>query len=664
MRLLTFLFALFLTLQVTAAPLDPTKFTEPVRVACIGDSITFGSGITNGRTYPAQLQDLLGDNWTVRNFGLSGRTLMRSGDRPYWKEPTLQQARNFLPDAVIILLGANDTKPHNWVHKEQFEKDYRDLVAVFQKLTSQPRIFVCRPIPVIGEGNFGINEPAVQEEIAIIDRIAHDLQIDLIDLHAPLEGKDDLIPDRVHPNSEGAGIMAETVALSLSGAAEPSATLLRLHRLFSDHAVLPRDVAVPILGVSTPGDSITVRFAGQSHTTTAQADGHWQVDLRPLTANAEGQTLEVSGNRHLAVHDLLVGDVWLASGQSNMERQLGPRGGQKPILGWREAAATAELPQFREFHLGHRLSDRPLDDVEIGEWAVCSPSSAPQFGAVSFFFGRSLLSAIDVPVGIIHSAWGGTLAEAWTSQEAIQRLQKMEGSTDIPAARREIDRPSVLFNGMIAPLPPFPIKGVLWYQGESNNPHPALYRQLLPNLIADWRDQWKQPDMPFLVVQIAPNERMSPELREAQYQTVQETPFTALIVTTDVGDAKDIHPAAKAPVGERLALAARALAYNDPLEYSGPVAKTLKADGSQLVLQFDHAAGLKALGGPLKGFELAGSDGSFHPATGSIDGNQLRLSSPEVANPVSVRYGWAAVPDANLINGAGLPASPFRMTLP
>ncbi|GAA5481638.1 GDSL-type esterase/lipase family protein [Haloferula sargassicola] len=826
-RLTALALSLF-SLVLRAETLDPHDFSEAIRVACVGDSITAGSGTRDGRTYPVQLQEMLGPNWDVRNFGVSGRTLMRSGDYPYWKESAYQQAMDFRPDAVVILLGANDTKPHNWRHKEAFAKDYHELVKSFAELSSKPRIYVCRPVPVVGDGNFGINEPAIQEEIAIIDRIAGEMKLELIDLHAPLEGKPELIPDRVHPDNAGSGVMAQTVAVALSGSVEPAETLVQLNSLFRDHAVLPRGVELPVWGISAPGSKLTVSFAGQEKSGTAGEDGRWTVTLDPLEADSEPSQLTVSGNRTVTVDDLLVGDVWLASGQSNMERRLGLQDGQKPIIGWEEAVRTAELPLLREYHMPRVISDAPVRD-ERGGWVVCTPETAEDFSAVGFFFGRDLQRNLNIPIGIIHSSWGGTRAEAWTSIGALktmpdfaEQIRQMEagidhqqlvdqwiarhdpgsskpgwsaveiaepnawkveelplqfeksdlgiddgivwfrreielsaddaarqarlklgriddqdvvwingreiGSTGIWTAprdyavppgvlkegrnviavritdtgglggwmdgadalkletgehahslsgpwqtrvgvdfrktpmsllaAREVDQPARLFNGMIAPLPPFPIKGVVWYQGESNNDNPAQYRRLLPTLIGDWRDQFQQPDLPFYVVQIAPHRDMTPQLRDAQLQAVRATPHAALVVTTDVGDAGDIHPADKQPVGHRLALAARALTYGEKIEYSGPQFRHMSADGPKAVLHFDHAGGLRSEGA-LKGFEIAGRDGPFFPASAEIRGETVVVGNPEVSEPAAVRYGWSHVPEANLTNGAGLPASPF-----
>ncbi len=632
-------------------PVKPSDYKAPVRLACVGDSITQGSGAAKGMSYPAQLQELLGGAWLVKNFGVSGRTLMRSGDFPYWNEAAFKQAQEFEPNVVVIMLGTNDTKPHNWAHKDEFEKDYRDLVNTFQDLKSKPRIFLCRAVPVPGAGNYGINEAGIQEQILIVDRLAHELKTGVIDMHAALADKAALLPDRVHPNTEGAGEMAKAAFQVLTGT-DPS-KIVRPNALFHSGAVLQRGVELPVWGTAGDGMKITVQFAGQNVTTTASR-GKWMVKLKPLSASAEPRVMKITSSSTIAIENILVGDVWLASGQSNMERQLGPRGGQQEIIGWREAAAAANFPLIREFKLPGKFSSTPIEDTQA-QWAVCTPENAPNFCAVGFYFARVLQPKIGVPIGIIHSSWGGTVVEAWTSAEALK-----EQGVEVAEAKNQ-NSPAALYQGMIAPLLSFPIKGVIWYQGESNRTKAREYRDRFPAMIADWRKRWNSPKLPFLFVQVAPYKEMPPEVREAQFLTLTKSANTAMVVTTDVGDEKDIHPTNKEPVGIRLSLAARALAYGEKIEWSGPLYQSMKISGDRVGLTFTHVGkGLEAKGGELKGFTIAGADGKFVPATAVIQGSGVIVTSKEVPEPKAVRYGWANVPDVNLFNRDGLPASPFR----
>jgi sialate O-acetylesterase len=468
--------------------------------------------------------------------------------------------------------------------------------------------------------------------------------------------------------------------------------------LFSDNAVLQRDRKVPVWGTAADGEKVTVEFAGQKVETIAK-DGKWTVELQPMPASAEPRSMTISGNNTITASNILVGEVWLCSGQSNMEWAL------KNSTGGPETVAASEDPQLRMMRLPHRASDEPQSTFDA-KWNACTPASVPGFSAVAYHFGRDLRKSLGVPVGLIGSYFGGTPAEAWTDKTTLAESPELKTILDAQARKEaefdpvkmeetnrknqadyeaalakataegtkkpnkpavllppKIDhrRPIGLYNSMIAPLQPYTIRGVIWYQGESNAGAPVLYRKLFPAMIASWRQQWGQPDMPFLFVQIAPHKSMNPGIREAQLLTWKSTPHTAMAVTTDVGDAEDIHPRSKDPVGLRLALAARALAYGEKLEYSGPEYDSMSVSGNRAVIHFKHTgSGLVAKDGDLRGFFLASADGNFRPAKAEIKGDTVEVFSDEVPVPAAVRYGWSNVPDVNLTNKEGLPASPFR----
>lgn len=470
------------------------------------------------------------------------------------------------------------------------------------------------------------------------------------------------------------------------------------HFLFSDNAVLQRDKNVPVWGTAAEGEKVTVEFAGRKLETVAK-DGRWRVEFPPMPASSEPRTMTFSGNNSVTASNILVGEVWLCSGQSNMEWAL------KNSNGGAEAVAASADPQFRLMRIPHRASDEPQATANA-TWNECSPASVPGFSAVGYHFGRDLRKALRVPIGLIGSYFGGTPAEAWTDRKTlaenpdlktILKAQakketgfdpiKMEetnrkNQADYEAALAKataegtkkpnrppvllppkIDhrRPSGLHNGMIAPLQPYALRGVIWYQGESNNDAPLLYRKLFPAMIAAWRNQWQHGEFPFLFCQIAPFRSMGPGIREAQFLTWKSTPNTAMVVTTDVGDAEDIHPLDKKPVGKRLALAARALAYGENLEYSGPEFDAMTVRQDRAIIHFKHTGGgLVAKDGDLKGFFIADADGNFQPAKAEIRGETVEVFSNEVPAPAAVRFGWANVPDLNLYNKEGLPASPFR----
>lgn len=473
----------------------------------------------------------------------------------------------------------------------------------------------------------------------------------------------------------------------------------KLASVFTDHMVLQRELPVPIWGTGTAGDSVTVEFAGQTVTGKVGENGRWQVILKSLPASAEGRSLVVkSKSTPVTLNDVVVGEVWLASGQSNMEWALyGAANSGTAISNATDAA-------LRLFTVRQVVGEKPLTTV-TGEWNQCAPQVAKNFSAVGYFFGRDLRKALGVPVGVICSAWGGTVAIAWTSRPALEaepllkrRIEehdqniasydaakeeasyqgalvkhqaaveqaKAEGR---PAPKAPVKRPAPtptrnspyrLYNGMIAPLVPLAFRGVIWYQGESDAGQSEQYRLLFPTLIKNWRHDFGR-EFPFLFVQIAPHNSMPAEIRDAQLHTWRTVPNTAMAVITDWGNPKDIHPRDKEPVGARLALAARAVAYGEKIVYSGPVFESVKFDGARAILSFQHVGGgLVAKGETLTGFTMAGADKKFVPATAVINGQQVIVTSPQVERPVAVRFGWSNVPEGNLFNQEGLPASPFR----
>ena len=468
------------------------------------------------------------------------------------------------------------------------------------------------------------------------------------------------------------------------------------HPLFTDGAVLQRGVSLPVWGTAKAGEKVTVELCGQSATAVADADGKWMVKLGKCAAGGPFKMV-IRGENTITLNDVCVGEVWVCSGQSNMEFGLAGAENGKDVL-----PGCAD-PQLRLFHVPKNVAEQPQSTVKAS-WRVCGPQTAGGFSAVGYFFARDLRKAINVPVGMIESDWGGTYAETWTDHATLEKVlpeafarqaeslkgydaakakaryeadmakykiaaakAKAEHKPEPRAPRMQQDprtspnQPSVLFNGMIAPLLPYPICGAIWYQGESNNGRQKEYQMLFPAMIGNWRKVWGCGAFPFFFVQIAPHKDMSPELREAQLISWQKTPNTAMAVITDHGTPLNIHPPAKEPVGGRLALAARALAYGEKLEYSGPVFKTLKVSGDKAVLSFDHlGGGLLAKDGALKGFTIAGADKKFVAATATIEGDTVVVTSAEVKSPVAVRFGWANVPEVNLFNKADLPATPFR----
>lgn len=489
---------------------------------------------------------------------------------------------------------------------------------------------------------------------------------------------------------------------ALLAAAPAARAEVRPHNLFSDHMVLQRDREVPIWGTARDGERVTVKLNGRSASTTAR-DGRWMVRLKPMKAGGP-HTMTISGDNRITIQDLLIGEVWIASGQSNMQWTVRQSADPDRVL------AGADQPKIRLFDVPRKAADTPQDQVDA-RWTLSNRETVANFSAVAWHFGVNLQKSLGVPVGLINTSYGGTPAEAWTRHEVLASTPGLEGvlqrydavlrgypaqyaayraaltkhrfdsararaegrpvppAPRMPSGPQNPQRPSGLYNAMIKPLIPYAFRGAIWYQGESNAGRAHEYFTLFPVMIRNWRDDWGQGDFPFLFVQLAPfmkkksepGESSWAELREAQRQTVKTTPNTAMAVITDVGDEDDIHPRQKGPVGERLAFAARRLVYGEEIPYSGPDPRLVELGNGQAVIHFDHTAGgLEARGGELTGFTIAGADGRWRPATARIEGNRVIVRSSEVPEPVAVRYGWADFPQGNLWNRAGLPASPFR----
>jgi sialate O-acetylesterase len=466
---------------------------------------------------------------------------------------------------------------------------------------------------------------------------------------------------------------------------------VRMPGLFTDHMVLQQQKPIPVWGWAEDGEEVTVEFRKQKVSTVAKG-GKWMVRLKAERAGGPDR-LVITGGTRVEVQDVLVGEVWVCSGQSNMEWPLSRSFEPQADI------QSATNPMIRLFTVPKVRAKVPAADV-AASWKECSPDTAKDFSAVAFYFGRSLQSARRVPVGLIHTSWGGSPAEVWMREEVLaaspdyqrdildaypaawRNYQRQLAAFEQEKAELEkqgkktdkrppwpIWRPTELYNGMIAPLIPYAIRGAIWYQGESNAGRAYQYRSLFADMIQNWRQDWGQGNFTFLAVQLAPymkiqeqpTESSWAELREAQLLATRTLPNVGMAVITDIGDPVDIHPTKKAPVGERLALAARRIAYGERIVHSGPVYTRMQVLGPKAVLHFRHTgSGLEARGGELKGFAICGPDRHFVWAKAEIKGRRVEVSSPEVSRPMAVRYGWADCPVVNLWNKDGLPAAPFR----
>ena len=434
---------------------------------------------------------------------------------------------------------------------------------------------------------------------------------------------------------------------------------VKLPALIGDHMVLQQGKPVPIWGWADKGEEVTVTVDNQKQTTKAGDNGCWKVTLKKMKPGKPLEmTIKGSSGNSITLKNILVGEVWVCSGQSNMEMGIGMCNDAQQEI------AAANYPEIRLFLVTKAKAEQPATDVQA-TWAPCSPQSVAAggwggFSAAAYYFGREINKELKVPIGLIDTAWGGTPAEFWTSRKALEANPVLK-----PLAQGEA---SCLYNGQLAPLIPYAIQGAIWYQGESNLQRAFEYRTLFPAMIANWRADWGQGDFPFGFVQLAPyryndqDPANFAELCEAQFMTLKKVPNTGMAVTLDIGDVKDIHPRNKQDVGKRLALWALAQVYHKKLVYSGPIYKSMTARGKQIKLQFDHCGGGLSTsdGKPPADFTIAGADQKFLPAKAEISGNTIIVSNDEIAAPVAVRYAWYDTAQPNLINKEKLPASSFR----
>lgn len=469
---------------------------------------------------------------------------------------------------------------------------------------------------------------------------------------------------------------------------------IRLPAIISDNMVLQQKSKVAVWGWADPGEKVTITSTWDKKTTTVTTgtDGKW---LTYISTRAAGgpYTLTFTASNTLQVKNILLGEVWLASGQSNMEFFVAKTRSSSytGVIDYENEIKAANFPNIRQIDVGNKNAGEPQADFK-GDWKVCSPQTVDTFSAVAYYFAKKLHQQTGFPIGIINSTWGGTTAESWMKREVLMAdtgftrlveqydqqvaayppaLEKYNTAMVTWRADTTTTKPSPpvkpnpdkapvrLYNAMIAPLVPYTLKGIIWYQGENNAPRAKQYQTLFPALISNWRGDFKNEKLPFYFVQISPHRSQNARIREAQLMTYHNVPNTGMVVTTDNGDSLDIHPRNKKLVGERLSLWALHNDYGKKLEYSGPLYKSIKIKGDKIIISFNHAAKLVSPEG-LKEFTIAGADQKFVPAKAVIENNKVVVSAENIKQPVAVRYAWRNVPRADLFNDAGLPASPFR----
>lgn len=686
MKRLTLLLMMFLMVLMAFAD-------GRIKVACVGNSVTWGYGLTNREAdcYPVQLQRMLGDKYDVRNFGHSGSTLLSHGHRPYIDQKEYKEALAFKADRVIIHLGLNDTDPRNWPeYAEEFNANYIELVNSFRKVNPKAQIWVCLMSPIFErhprfESGTRDWHSLIQQHIK---QVATAENLPLIDLYTPLHNRPDLFADALHPNAEGAKIIAETVYKAMTG----NYGGLSLAPLYTDGMVMQRNEPIIFRGSANAKMVVKVSFDGQNQSTTAADDGTWSVNFPARKAGGPYKAIVAAGKERLTLKDIYVGEVWLCSGQSNMELPI-----SAVQSGKQDLAEAGSQPLIHLFNMSTRYptnavswSEAVCDSVNrhqlmrVGPWRNCSAESLSGFSAVAYHFAKGLADSLQVPIGVICNAVGGTTTESWIDRSTLEKdfpailrdwyhgdfgmkwareraLQNIANSKN--PLQQHPYAPAYMFETAMTPLLGYTLRGIVWYQGESNAHNIELHERLFPLLEKSWRNFFQQKNMPFYFVQLSSlNRRSWPRFRDSQRRMALGLEHTWMTVTSDLGDSLDVHYTNKKPVGERLAMQVLHHSYGHDIVSEGPVIERVESVDGGLLLTFSNAKELHFMGNRLIGFELAGADGIYHEAQATIEnGYQVRVSCGSVvAHPVSVRYGWQPFTRANLVNEKGLPCSTFE----
>lgn len=671
----------------------PLSARRTIKVACVGNSITYGTGVANREqnAYPVVLQRLLGKGYQVENFGKPGATLLRHGHRPYFDQPEFRAALQFRPDIAVIHLGINDTDPRNWPnYRDEFIPDYLALIDSLRAANPKVRILVARLTPIgVDHPRFDSGTRKWREEVSqAVQQVADIAHVEWIDFYAPLVAHPDWMPDAVHPDARGAAVLAKVAYSGITGRYGG----LQLPPVFADNMVLQRGMSFYMKGKADAGETVVVRLGGKELARgVTDARGVWNVRIPALTA-VDSTTFTVStARRTLTFHNVAIGEVWLCSGQSNMAFKLR-----------QSSDAAHDLPKAtdRGLRLYHMQPRWETDNVEWdsaavdsvsrlqyyrpSRWVASSPQSAADFSAVAYYMGRMLCDSLRVPVGLICNAVGGTPIESWIDRPTLEEyypqvlrhwknndfvMDWVRGRAAKNLARRPGGRhpyhPAYCFETGMVPLLDFPLRGVAWYQGESNAHNPDSWRFDL--LARSWRMRTGDISLPFYIVQLSGIERPSwPWLRNTQRLAQRSVFATQMVVTSDLGLRHDVHPPYKRPVGERLAQSMLRHTYGRSTAPVSPeVGQQSSVKDDRVELDLREAQGLHGSDGqPLRGFEIAGADELFYPATVQLDAEgKVQLRSPEVAKPCYVRYGWQPFPIGNVVNEAGLPLGTFRIRL-
>lgn len=684
-----------------------TVNAEKIRIACIGDSITYGSGIKDrNSTYPALLQKLLGDQYEVKNFGNPGRGIIKSskrgsGMRAFIFQKEHKAALDFKPHYVICNLGINDIDACRQGKWDEFTPDYIDLINAYNALPLKPKIFIWNKLAPLEEAHrcFKWTEPFSMR--LHLNEIIRQSGVFSIDMFSPMIGRPGLfLADAIHPNAAGAKVIADETFRLLIPHLKNDLGGLKLPYVFTDNMVLQRNKPINVFGSANPGQKVKVDFSGMSKTAVSSEHGKWSVSFPEQKAGGPFK-MSISAEKTITLKNIMIGEVWISAGQSNMRWTLA-----------QSASGKSEIPQStnKNFRLLNRsktinsklkwtkteIAQSNVNDIYSGSWEESSPESSKAFSGVAYYFGKELQNKLNIPVGIINVPIGGTICEAFTSEEAllkndILRAQiasnkiwmeneavsqwcRQRASLNLTEWRKDPSsqmpghqfQPGFLYEAAIQALTQFSIRGVIWYQGESNaskadnkTAMPKEYCKAgLNTLIADWRARWNE-ELPFYFVQLPGLNRNWMEFREVQLEVFKETKNSGMVVSTDLGHPTNVHPNLKKPVGERLSLWALAKCYGKDIEFCGPLIQSAIQKGDSIILSFDYAENGLTNNSPgeLTGFEIEDSQGNFTAVKATISGSNIIIQG----NGKSVRYNWERDPKGRLAGKEGLPASPFRI---
>lgn len=670
---------------------------KKIKVACVGNSVTYGYTHANPSvtSYPAQLQQLLGDGYEVRNFGHSGATLLNKGHRPYNKLPEYSQALEFVPDIAVIHLGLNDTDPRNWPNfRDEFFGNYVELIDTLKKLNPSVDVYVCRMSPIFHwhrRFKSGTRDWywQIQDEISAVAEYS---DCEIVDLSRYLYSRPDLMPDALHPNPQGAAIIAGQVYAAITN----DCGGLQLPGIYSDNMIIQQGKEFVVQGTANAGCKVVAKLGKEKRKTVAADDGTWRVTFPKMNADGKVYTMSIKcEGQRVEYRNIVVGEVWLCSGQSNMAFMV------KESSHIEKSLANVQGKDIRLYNMQPRvLTDNVewdsldlvglnnLDYYKPAKWQMQNEQNVSDFSAVAYHFGAMLADSLGVPVGLICNAVGGAPAEAfidrrtlefhptlvdilynWQENDMIQDWCRGRAKKNIAKSTNRLQRhpyePCYLYETGIAPVASYPIKGAIWYQGESNAHNVELHEIIFPTLVDCWRRTWNNPEMPFYFVQLSSINRPSwPHFRDSQRRLGEAIPYCYFAVSSDKGHQWDVHPKEKAPIGERLARLALNSTYGmSHVAQYGPTVKTVKAEKGKIIIEFDYAVELTTSdGASLRGLQIAPQTGSFRNVMQEdikIEGNRIVIKNAE--NCARVRYAWTPYTDANLVNSDGLPASTFEI---